>query len=480
MEEIPKNWTEEDYFALFNPEAFARRFLKRELHPFQKTIVRNAQDKKRIVVLCARQLGKTEVISIYATWYMFANANKKILIFAPKYEQAVDNLFARIRDFIKDNSKLMDLVYREPTTGKQKLGVDFVKLSNGSSVRAMSASKDANIEGWTGDLILIDESQSVSDITFYKKIMPMVTATDGSIIQIGTPRSRNHFYQCYQDNKIWTVLEYDWTHGTAKYKKNVRQNKNIMPAEDFRTEYELKWIDEDALYFTSDEITNAIEEYDLPFVTNADKFIGIDLASKQDKTIITIVAQEADTYRVIDLHVLGGDYSQQKKYILRVIDRYNPIMTYIDGTGLGVTFLDFLREEARKPYKIEGYTMSSKNKVSELYPNAKLLFSNKRVILPADPNLENELRDLRKTVTQHGTIQIHHPPRGHDDYCDSLALALLAAKPFDKKASGPFVVNFVDNFKKGSISSSFKKIKRTKEGVKVFLIGQNGEEIEEK
>jgi len=51
---------------------------------------------------------------------------------------------------------------------------------------------------------------------------------------------------------------------------------------------------------------------------------------------------------------------------------------------------------------------------------------------------------MQKTITSNGNTRYHHPPRGHDDYPDALALAAFAAAPFAAKPSEPFVMG-VDN-----------------------------------
>jgi phage FluMu gp28-like protein len=366
------------------------------------------------------------------------------------------------------------LVKTDKSTGKKRVGADNVHFINGSSIRALSASKEANIEGWTGNLIILDESQGISDITFYKKIMPMAAATAGQIIQIGTPRSRNHFYQSYLDTKNWKTLEFDWKHGTAKYKKTVKAQKTIMPREDFNTEYNLKWMEAESMYFTNTEIDNGQEEYDIPVFTQAPTFMGMDIAKERDKSIIVVVAFDGLNLRVVDLVEVSGSYPEQRDLALSFISRYKPRKVLVDATGIGNVFLDFLHKDFDSfsfGSIIEGYVMSGKAKATELYPNLKLLFSAQRIKIPMHTQMDIELRELRKHVTTSGNIMIHHPPRGHDDYPDALALACLAARPFGRTVGEPMVIQVLDDGSTRNIA--MKKYDEKEESVRGCLFDGN-------
>ena len=49
--------------------------------------------------------------------------------------------------------------------------------------------------------------------------------------------------------------------------------------------------------------------------------------------------------------------------------------------------------------------------------------------LPNHKKLIYELLDLKYEISSSGNMKIHHSERGHDDYADSLALAVYDFKP---------------------------------------------------
>ena len=55
----------------------------------------------------------------------------------------------------------------------EQLTKDKIEMSNNSYVSAVSASDQANIEGLTFDVIILDEAQKVSNYTWSERIAPM-------------------------------------------------------------------------------------------------------------------------------------------------------------------------------------------------------------------------------------------------------------------------------------------------------------------
>ena len=462
-----KGWEPEDYMALLNPVAFARRFLNIEPQPWQKTVLETLQRHKQVGVLAARQMGKTETMRIFATWKLCAFPERKVLIFAPAKHQAVDILFKRIKQSFEKSYKL-SLLVKKNQNGKKILLTDYVELINGGFAKALPASDVSNIEGWTATDAFLDESQNISDFTFWKRIIPMISQTDGNIIQIGTPRGKNHFYTTYK-SKDWKFLAFNWKYGTPKYRKRVEQLKKEMPPFDFATEYELKWIEDDELFFKTEDINAAIEDYEIPYMTQSKIYAGLDIAQKQDKTILTFVTVEGKFVRVVAIYELVGKYTDQVPKVAELLDRFDIVKLYMDATGVGAPFYDLLIEEVSYPYRVTPYVFTQKSKADELYANLDFLFSSRKMIIPNHQPLLEELYSLQRTITKSGNILIHHPPRGHDDFADSLSLACFAARDEMKKPTGSFVGTI--GRVKGKLTGKIVSVDRKGEK-KIWLLGK--------
>jgi hypothetical protein len=63
-----------------------------------------------------------------------------------------------------------------------------------------------------------------------------------------------------------------------------------------------------------------------------------------------------------------------------------------------------------------------------MYQALKRAFENEAISLPDESHqygdrIVHELTSLQFDFTQHGRLRVYHPPGGHDDFPDALALA---------------------------------------------------------
>jgi hypothetical protein len=129
----------------------------------------------------ARQAGKTETIAIYqATAALFPefvipNYERKghCYVFAPKQEQAQIS-FERFSNLIHFNEAEM---FGEEDFLVDK--ADRIKFKNGFEVRAITASRNSEIEGLTTHIIILDESQAISPYKVRESILPMGGGIEG-------------------------------------------------------------------------------------------------------------------------------------------------------------------------------------------------------------------------------------------------------------------------------------------------------------
>ena len=180
---------------------------KRYLHQNQIDLVRAACNPKfkQVAGMMARQTGKTESIASICGYLIDNYPQMKVGIFTPRLPQAEVSI-GRLSTFFQMNEERLN-------NKIAKLTKDKIEMSNNSYVSAVSASDQANIEGLTFDVIILDEAQKVSNYTWSERIAPMGGATNAKIIKIGTPKSKNHFYDSVEGkgSDKWKVIRRDWT-----------------------------------------------------------------------------------------------------------------------------------------------------------------------------------------------------------------------------------------------------------------------------
>ena len=89
-----------------NPEYFIENYVKIitldkgfvqiSLYPFQKDVVHDINNNRRVVVKAGRQVGKTTIIVGYILWYILFNQDKTVAILANKASTSRE-ILARIK-----------------------------------------------------------------------------------------------------------------------------------------------------------------------------------------------------------------------------------------------------------------------------------------------------------------------------------------------------------------------------------------------
>jgi hypothetical protein len=82
--------------------------------------------------------------------------------------------------------------------------------------------------------------------------------------------------------------------------------------------------------------------------------------------------------------------------------------------------------------RVEEFTFSSAS-VGRLPSTLHLLLRNHQLALPDDPDLLDDLRNVRLRETTPGVVRMDHDADGHDDR--AIALALAATKLLDRPLS---------------------------------------------
>ena len=89
--------------------------------------------------------------------------------------------------------------------------------------------------------------------------------------------------------------------------------------------------------------------------------------------------------------------------------------------------------------QVEEFTFSSAS-VGRLASTLHMLLRNRRLALPDDPELLEELANVRLRETSPGVLRMDHDPDKHDDRAIALALAahrLLERSPIGQVSVGP-------------------------------------------
>jgi len=363
----------------------------------------------KVCLLMTRQTGKTDSLA-QGSLILGDRYTKKehgnILIFGPREGQAA-LVLNRIHERARYRPYFDDIVdWKSSTKGTIVFKDKGTKWSRepGIQISQASASEMANIEGFSAGLIMIDESQKVSDKVVSEVILPMGGAWGARIIKSGTPRLRNHFHHSFKDptytkcifpwemcgilNRSGTI-DVDGTQ-TSRYvldrmpiaiKQETYPHNPIvivdgrtmrihdlpgdMIPDDFRTQYMLEWLVDADLFFSEEQVEGMLGggpiihgstswdggEYYASWDPAGGSSTDSDGTGKNDWSALSIVRKVEDLKtKVHSDERYGTDYTVQLEWVRSLISkdgRFPCKALIIDMTGCGQPVLDFARQSLK-------------------------------------------------------------------------------------------------------------------------------------
>lgn len=175
-----------------DPVRFAVDALAFHPDPWQATVLRSA--RKRLLLNCSRQSGKSTTTAIKAFHRAFYFPGSLVLLISPSLRQSSE-LFRKVTDMI-------DVMQDPPRLREDnRLSCTF---ANGSRIVSLP-SKEGTIRGYSGAALIIeDEAARVPD-ELYRSVRPMLAVSGGQLILMSTPfGKRGHFYEEWTNGgQVW-------------------------------------------------------------------------------------------------------------------------------------------------------------------------------------------------------------------------------------------------------------------------------------
>ena len=234
-----------------NPEYFIENYVKIitldkgfvqiSLYPFQKDVVNDINNNRRVIVKAGRQVGKTTIIVGYILWYILFNQDKTVAILANKASTSRE-ILARIK-----------LAYEAlPMWIQQGVKVwnkGDIELENGCRVLANSTASSA-IRGFSISLVYLDEFAFVpSNIAeeFFTSVYPTISSgTTSKILISSTPNGMNHFYKMWTEAveglNGFTHVEANWRQVPGRSQAWADEQRRVLGEQKFLQEMECEFM----------------------------------------------------------------------------------------------------------------------------------------------------------------------------------------------------------------------------------------------
>ena len=441
-----------------NLRAYCYNIFKTKLEKNQYLPLRDMLDPtvRLIYYSTARQAGKTHTIGMFqalaAIFPEFVipqyEGKGNSYVFAPKKEQA-EISFERFSNFVHFNKYN---IYSNSIISDR---ADRLAFTNGFEARAITASRNAEIEGLTTHIIILDESQAISPFKIRESVIPMGGGVKGGakIIQCGLPGILgSHFHKAYKSKYDAETNPRGYIHHIYPWEECPRLNLDYImqikatDPDSFERNYELKWERSNYGYFVTYDEYEACEvaydpkEYYKKAVENSwPIYWGIDFAKLRDATVLIQMAKnpENEHYYLIGdiIELRGTEYIDQIGYFKNIFLPGKIVHICADKSSVGEMPVETLNEGGMRT---TGITMHIQAK-DKMYKNFKYLIQNKMVHWPkrlpskAYKNFKQELLELEIEYKTTGLISVHHnldDNLAHDDHPDAACLCVWAGTEY--------------------------------------------------
>jgi len=440
-----------------DPIYFIEVFLGRVLSEKQKTFIEKTKTHNHITAIWSRQTGKSTVIASYILWRLLygkgIEINKEwmpehIAIVAPIKDQ-IKNLYDKLKTLVDRSEFIASYIVKMNTEG--------IQVKNGNEAKFLSASPGSQIRGYTATCIVIDESQDITDNKYNADVLPFGATTNALIIEAGTPKTKNHFYNNTQSKEILTIKQ-PWYECPFLSEEYVMKQKSTSPEGLWRQEYLCEFMEEGVLAFPSklfepemidgrltgrwnldnysyiskiEDFTKEKAEHYFKLAKDGATFIaGLDLGKSNDNSVYTILRDDIRPIKIVVQikFPLDTPYTKIAQQISMFYKIFQPHEWNIDYSN-EKSFLEILRENnvpiINNPDNERGaVAFTTKNK-TEMVSVARILLENYQFQLPKEAELLiSQFLNQQFEISETGVYKYFHPSNEHDDMLWSVLLAL--------------------------------------------------------
>lgn len=313
--------------------------------------------------------------------------------------------------------------------------------------------------------IYFDEAAHIRDFKkLYQAAMPAILRGEGRITVVSTPMDESGLFYDISTDAVeysnYTRHEVPWWEAPVMVKSEYLAEAialaPVMSTEErvhqfgtdkllsiyrgfgqdlmgFQTEFECKFVDEMAAFFTWDLVISGTPAIDSQYAFFGSEIpdgwepegsisLGVDLAKERDESVFTLVESIEDPETAEVHHFVRwittsqAPYKEQWEYLDRVIRKVKPVRISIDKTGVG----NMLVEQLTHLPGIEGVIF---NQAKKEFWATKFKGDLQRGLVhyPRHNDLLKQIHGIRRSKTESG---LHKFAGKKDDYFWSLMLAL--------------------------------------------------------
>ncbi|MFQ5646263.1 MAG: terminase large subunit domain-containing protein [bacterium] len=391
--------------------------------PYQR---RWLADKSRFkIALKARQIGFSFVIALEGVLDALSLKQKIIFLSASQRQsqELLEKVYSHLRVFTL-------LAGEDSLVENSSMNRSELLLPNGSVILSLPANPKT-IRGFTGSIFLDEFAFHQNADEIYKAIMPTVTRGKNRLRIVSTPAGdQGMFYRLWTGNNPYSKHRVDLDQAVRDgLKINREKLREAVPDQEiFAQEFECRFLSSAGSFIPEKLIQGCLETEGNSFPSGGDCYVGVDIGRYRDLSVFYVVEEAGEIFFTREIVVLQNKpFEFQKQTIRELLACYSPRRTAVDSGGIGLQLAEELEREFPDIVEKVTFTVSVKEAIAV---NLKRCFESRSVRIPADRELINDIRSLKRQVTASGKL-LYNAERsaklGHADRFWALGLALYAA-----------------------------------------------------
>lgn len=399
----------------------------------QKLIYNAANDKEHRIVMCnlSRQQGKTTVIILLCIKWL-SSKNQEIIYFTPTKKLA-KRLYGKIMKMLPK-----DFVVKANGTDL------FIESITGSQLRFHSGEAAQSARGDNCTKLVIDEASFIKEEIdgqnfYYNIVMPLTKVHCDKIVMISTPKSTSGFFYdlCMQaisgERKDMTYIKRTIYEDGLITPEEIEETKKGYPPMAWKCEYECEFITNALSVFPNYEGC-----FDQVYEDTNKCWIGLDpSAGGDDNTILTVINEKNQVRQ----HKIDGELDYKYAQIASLINKYNPVATYIENNSIGSVMANEIKKKLNRKSNFYEFTTTNEAKKQYISLIAVAIANNEIHFEKDNTLLYSEFGTYSFKLTKIGNITYAARDGFHDDTISSLGVCLQCHEDF--KYNSAKNMNFV-------------------------------------
>ena len=363
---------------------------------------------KYITVVAGRQSGKSRGAAMQLIKWAFEKPNQTIWVVSPSSSQATKFYKGILNPLEKSG------LIKSATASKGDIKIE---LLNDTIIEFKSILAKDTLRGQTLDYLILDEAAFMDEETIDEVLLPMIlTKPKAKVLITTTPKGKNWIYKWFsrglEGNSKYKSIRFTSKDNPLADIEAIEGWKSSMPSKRFEQEILAEFVDAATVFSNINELIYT------PTGTTENYYAGIDIAMKNDYTVVSIL--DDNGYMVAMDRFTDVDVTTLVNRVYDFLSKYKIKKTYIELNNQGLPVFNLLQEKLYS--KIEGFNTTATSK-PEIINKLIAAFSIKEIRIIDNEILKNELESFEEKYTHTGKVTFSAPSGMHDDTVMSLAIA---------------------------------------------------------